>query len=72
MLKAKPNIESRISTSKKDWAIFCDMLSGKNNSGFGWDEHRQMVVAEDAVWDLYISIEPLRNMLKQLHILLKK
>ncbi|MBA0785375.1 hypothetical protein Gotri_024933, partial [Gossypium trilobum] len=23
------------------------MLSGKGNSGFGWDEHRQMVVAED-------------------------
>ncbi|MFQ6651484.1 hypothetical protein Gotur_023796, partial [Gossypium turneri] len=25
-----------------------DMLSGKDNSGFGWDEYRQMVVAEDA------------------------
>ncbi|MBA0784950.1 hypothetical protein Gotri_026262, partial [Gossypium trilobum] len=24
------------------------MLSGKDNSNFGWDEHRQMVVAEDA------------------------
>ncbi|MBA0561064.1 hypothetical protein Golob_017918, partial [Gossypium lobatum] len=24
------------------------MLSGKNNSGFGWDEHRQLVVAKDA------------------------
>ncbi|MBA0747684.1 hypothetical protein Gogos_004579 [Gossypium gossypioides] len=23
------------------------MLSGKDNSGFGWDEHRQMVLAED-------------------------
>ncbi|MFQ6651487.1 hypothetical protein Gotur_023796 [Gossypium turneri] len=21
-----------------------DMLSGKDNSGFGWDEYRQMVV----------------------------
>ncbi|MBA0844996.1 hypothetical protein Goarm_022244 [Gossypium armourianum] len=24
------------------------MLSGKDNGNFGWDEHRQMVVAEDA------------------------
>ncbi|MFQ6651488.1 hypothetical protein Gotur_023796, partial [Gossypium turneri] len=32
-----------------------DMLSGKDNSGFGWDEYRQMVVAEDAVWSSYIS-----------------
>ncbi|MBA0739587.1 hypothetical protein Gogos_012845, partial [Gossypium gossypioides] len=23
------------------------MLRGKDNSDFGWDEHRQMVVAED-------------------------
>ncbi|MFQ6651547.1 hypothetical protein Gotur_023829, partial [Gossypium turneri] len=32
------------------------MLSGKGNSGFGWDEHRQMVVAEDVGWNSYISV----------------
>ncbi|MBA0730459.1 hypothetical protein Golax_022623, partial [Gossypium laxum] len=32
------------------------MLSGKGNSGFGWDEHRQMVVAEDVVWNSYITV----------------
>ncbi|MBA0574893.1 hypothetical protein Golob_024020 [Gossypium lobatum] len=49
------------------------MLSGKDNSGFGWDEYRQMVVAEDATWNSYISKkEPLGKMLKQLQILLKK
>ncbi|KAG8473462.1 hypothetical protein CXB51_035788 [Gossypium anomalum] len=32
------------------------MLSGKDNSGFGWDEDRQMVVAEDALWNSYISV----------------
>ncbi|KAH1097725.1 hypothetical protein J1N35_014646 [Gossypium stocksii] len=48
MLKAKPNLESRIRTLKNDWSIVYDMLSRKNNSGFGWDEHRQLVVAEDA------------------------
>ncbi|MBA0610795.1 hypothetical protein Godav_011578 [Gossypium davidsonii] len=48
MLKAGPNLESRIRTLKKDWAIVYDMLSGKDNSSFGWDEHRQLVVAKDA------------------------
>ncbi|MBA0819490.1 hypothetical protein Gohar_022004 [Gossypium harknessii] len=30
MLKAGPNIESRIRTLKRDWAIVYDMLSGKD------------------------------------------
>ncbi|MBA0783708.1 hypothetical protein Gotri_001375 [Gossypium trilobum] len=91
MLKAKPNLESRIKTLKRDWAIVYDMLNGKDNSDFGWDEHRQMVVTKDAIvikqpvnLDITVSltmtnllpymqkIEPLRNMLKQLQILLKK
>ncbi|MBA0793041.1 hypothetical protein Gohar_017475, partial [Gossypium harknessii] len=55
MLKAKPNLELRIRTLKKDWATVYDMLSGKENNNFSWDEHRQMVVAEDAVWNSYIS-----------------
>ncbi|KHG28997.1 50S ribosomal L3 [Gossypium arboreum] len=49
MLKAKPNLELRIRTLKRDWSIVYDMLSGKKNSGFGWDEHRQLVVAKDAL-----------------------
>ncbi|MBA0856648.1 hypothetical protein Goshw_001231 [Gossypium schwendimanii] len=48
MLKAKPNLKLRIRTLKRDWSIIYDMRSGKNNSGLGWDEHRQLVVAEDA------------------------
>ncbi|KHG07455.1 tRNA uridine 5-carboxymethylaminomethyl modification enzyme MnmG [Gossypium arboreum] len=35
--------------------IVYDLLSGKDNSDFGWDEHRQMVVAEDVVWNSYIN-----------------
>ncbi|MBA0783705.1 hypothetical protein Gotri_001375 [Gossypium trilobum] len=34
MLKAKPNLESRIKTLKRDWAIVYDMLNGKDNSDF--------------------------------------
>ncbi|MFQ6646414.1 hypothetical protein Gotur_019341 [Gossypium turneri] len=55
MLKAKHNIESRIKVLKRDWSIMYDMLNRKNNSGFGWDEHRQLVVAEDAVWNSYLN-----------------
>ncbi|KAG8491392.1 hypothetical protein CXB51_014597 [Gossypium anomalum] len=49
MLKAKPNLESRNRTLKMYWAIVYDMLSGKKNSNFGCNEHRQLVVAEDVV-----------------------
>ncbi|PPD69821.1 hypothetical protein GOBAR_DD33299 [Gossypium barbadense] len=55
MLKAKPNIESRIRCLKREWSVVYDMLNGQNNSGFGWDEHRQLVVAEDAVWESYVK-----------------
>ncbi|KAH1091228.1 hypothetical protein J1N35_018485 [Gossypium stocksii] len=47
MLKAKHKLESRIRILKKDWAIIYGMLNRKDNSEFGWDEHRQMVVVED-------------------------
>ncbi|PPD76897.1 hypothetical protein GOBAR_DD26187 [Gossypium barbadense] len=55
LLKAKPNIESRIRCLKREWPVVNDMLNGQNNSGFGWDEHRQLVVAEDAVWESYVK-----------------
>ncbi|MBA0606936.1 hypothetical protein Godav_019325 [Gossypium davidsonii] len=32
------------------------MLSGKDNSDLGWDEHRQLIVAKDVVWNSYINI----------------
>ncbi|MBA0670613.1 hypothetical protein Goklo_024164 [Gossypium klotzschianum] len=50
MLKAKPNLESRIS------------------SNFGWDEHRQMVIAEDAVRNSYISDVDIANNAKDVDI----
>ncbi|XP_052476883.1 uncharacterized protein At2g29880-like [Gossypium raimondii] len=55
MLKARLNIESRIRVLKRDWSIVYDMLNGQNNIGFGWDEHRQLVVVEDAVWNSYLN-----------------
>ncbi|MFQ6655296.1 hypothetical protein Gotur_025915 [Gossypium turneri] len=38
-------------------SLVYDMLSGKDNSGFGWDEHKHMVVAEDAVKDAQIAAD---------------
>ncbi|MBA0875566.1 hypothetical protein Goshw_005277 [Gossypium schwendimanii] len=32
VLKAKPNLESRIRTLERDWATVYDMFSGKDNS----------------------------------------
>ncbi|XP_012488011.2 uncharacterized protein At2g29880-like [Gossypium raimondii] len=55
MSKARPNIKSRIRCLKREWSVVYDMLNGQNNSGFGWDEHRQLVVAEDAVWESYVK-----------------
>ncbi|MBA0873575.1 hypothetical protein Goshw_004102 [Gossypium schwendimanii] len=41
MLKAKPNLESRIRTLKMDWATVYDLLNGKDNSSFaGQCRHR--------------------------------
>ncbi|XVF56330.1 hypothetical protein PTKIN_Ptkin06aG0110400 [Pterospermum kingtungense] len=53
-IKAKPHIESRIRTLKKDWAIVYDMAKGDNTSGFGWDSQRNMVTAEESVWESYL------------------
>ena len=55
-IKAKPHIESRIRTLKKDWSIVYDMVYGRNTSGFGWDPIRKMVTAEKDVWDAYIMV----------------
>ncbi|KAK5793578.1 hypothetical protein PVK06_034730 [Gossypium arboreum] len=55
MSKAEPNLELMIRTLKRDWTIVYDMLSGKDNSGFGWGEHRQFVAVKDVVWNSYIG-----------------
>ncbi|MFQ6621929.1 hypothetical protein Gotur_002023, partial [Gossypium turneri] len=68
MLKAKPNLESRIRTLKRDWAIVYNMLSRKDNSDFGWDEHKQLVVAEDVVWNSYISAQTTDDIVEEIDV----
>ncbi|MBA0628388.1 hypothetical protein Godav_023127 [Gossypium davidsonii] len=54
------------------------MLSRKDNSNFGWDEHRQLVVAKDVsliMTNLLPStqkLKPLGKVLKQPLLLFKK
>ncbi|KAJ9552182.1 hypothetical protein OSB04_016227, partial [Centaurea solstitialis] len=51
-LKAEPHIKSRMKTWKLHFSIVYDMV---HTSGFGWDEERNCVVAEDSVWDEYVK-----------------
>ncbi|XP_065868025.1 uncharacterized protein At2g29880-like [Euphorbia lathyris] len=47
-------IKNRYNVMKKDYGVVKTLLS---SSGFGWDETRQMVVADDQVWDSYIPVK---------------
>ncbi|MBA0864148.1 hypothetical protein Goshw_000047 [Gossypium schwendimanii] len=53
-LKAKPNLESRIRTLKRDWEIVYNMFNGKDNSEFGWDKHR--VIKQPVNSDIVVSL----------------
>lgn len=35
---------------------YSDLMALTNQKGFCWDEEREMVVADDNVWDAYIKV----------------
>ncbi|XWS40175.1 hypothetical protein CRYUN_Cryun18bG0117900 [Craigia yunnanensis] len=46
-------IKNRYNVMKKDYGVVKTLLG---HNGFGWDETRQMIVADDKVWDNYIAV----------------
>lgn len=40
------------------WKQFNDIKNLLNQNGFSWDESRQMVTADDYVWDAYVKVHP--------------
>ncbi|XP_057965962.1 uncharacterized protein At2g29880-like [Malania oleifera] len=46
-------IKNRYNVMKKDYGVVKTLLS---HTGFRWDETRQMVAADDKVWDSYIAV----------------
>ncbi|KAK9161202.1 hypothetical protein Syun_007543 [Stephania yunnanensis] len=65
-IKARPHIESRLKSLKKDWFIVNDMICGirHGTSRFGFDSTSNMVTAPDDVWEDYLRYYWLRNYLK--------
>ena len=57
-IKAKPHIESRMKTMKKDWIIIYDMMNNYT-SGFGtftWDYDKVCVITASNVWESYLQV----------------
>lgn len=50
---SKENIRNRLKTWKKLYVVLKELLS---QGGFGWDEKRKMVVADESVWNEYIKV----------------
>ncbi|RVW35304.1 hypothetical protein CK203_098689 [Vitis vinifera] len=50
----KEHIRNRLKTWKKQYGILSELLE---QSGFGWDETRNMVVADDSAWEDYIKAD---------------
>ncbi|KAK9162512.1 hypothetical protein Syun_003414 [Stephania yunnanensis] len=62
-IKARPHIESRLKSLKKDWFIVNDMICDirHGTSGFGFYSTSNMVTAPEDVWEDYLKYHWLRN-----------
>jgi hypothetical protein len=55
-IKAKLHIESRLKTLKREFQVVHAILCGPDANGFGSDNLKKCVVAEDAVWQAYVQV----------------
>lgn len=53
--KAKPHIESRVKTLRKQYDAIAEML-GPSASGFGWNDEEKMVTCPQSVWNEWIKV----------------
>ncbi|RZC86201.1 hypothetical protein C5167_007385 [Papaver somniferum] len=51
----KDVLKNRMKTLKKNYVAVSTL---RGQSGFGWDQSREIVIADDAVWDDYIKKHP--------------
>lgn len=49
----KDVLKNRMKTLKKNYVVVSTL---RGQSGFGWDQSREIVIADDAVWDDYIKV----------------
>ncbi|XP_074299992.1 uncharacterized protein LOC141631191 [Silene latifolia] len=52
--RAKPHIESRVKTLRKQFDAITDMLSPQA-SGFGWNDEQKFVTCEHSVWEAWLK-----------------
>ena len=49
----KDHVKNRLKTWKK---LYDALKELQDQTGFGWDENRKMVIANDSVWNEYIKV----------------
>ncbi|KAK9689183.1 hypothetical protein RND81_09G041700 [Saponaria officinalis] len=52
--KAKPHIELRVKTLRRQYDAITEMLSPQA-SGFGWNDEEKHVTCEQSVWDIWVK-----------------
>ncbi|MBA0785586.1 hypothetical protein Gotri_025485 [Gossypium trilobum] len=62
----EPNtVNIHLSDAWATWRMELANQIGKDNSGFGWDEHRQLVIVENVVWNSYISAKTTTDIIEE-------
>ncbi|KAF9613836.1 hypothetical protein IFM89_012368 [Coptis chinensis] len=51
----KDNVQARLKTWTKNFNIMTEL---RDQSGFGWDDNRKMIVVRDDVWENYVKSHP--------------
>ena len=50
---SKQQLQNQLADLKQKYTVFRNL---RENSGFGWDDEKQIVTAADSVWDSYLAV----------------